>query len=70
MLNNFLKQYNKKGDNMLPVNKFDQFTLILSVIGLFLSVGLIAFSQIKIILLCAWILFMASLGMIFKLLGF
>lgn len=69
MIYNFLKQYNTKEKKMIPPNKFDKIMLIIACIGLALSISIIMFSQVQILLLAGWLFMIASLGMIFKLLG-
>ena len=54
---------------MIPPNKFDKIMLIIACIGLALSISIIMFSQVQILLLAGWLFMIASLGMIFKLLG-
>ena len=69
MLHRFLRQYNTKEENMIPVNKFDKIMLFIAFFGLGLSIAIIMFSQVQILLLTAWLFSIASLAMIFKLLG-
>ena len=54
---------------MIPPNKFDKIMLVIACIGLILSVSIVMFSQVQILLLAGWLFMIASLGMIFKLLG-
>tara|TARA_Y100001963_G_C6514924_1_gene323880 strand:+ start:315 stop:527 length:213 start_codon:yes stop_codon:yes gene_type:complete len=69
MIYRFLKQYNTKEKKMIPPNKFDKIMLVIACIGLILSVSIVMFSQVQILLLAGWLFMIASLGMIFKLLG-
>ena len=54
---------------MIPPNKFDKIMLVIACIGLALSISIIMFSQVQILLLSGWLFAIASIGMIFKLLG-
>lgn len=69
MIYRFLKQYNTKEKKMIPPNKFDKIMLVIACIGLALSISIIMFSQVQILLLSGWLFAIASIGMIFKLLG-
>ena len=69
MLNKFLKQYNEKEYKMIPPNKFDRFMLALGFIGLFISITIIITSNIQFLVLAAWMFLLASIGLLFKLLG-
>ena len=68
MIYNFLKQYNTKEKKMIPPNKFDRVMLVVSIIGLILSIVVIIYSTFKLLLMFAWLFLIASIGMICKLL--
>ena len=53
---------------MIPPNKFDRVMLVVSIIGLILSIVVIIYSTFKLLLMFAWLFLIASIGMICKLL--
>tara|TARA_Y100001963_G_C6703130_1_gene410510 strand:- start:295 stop:507 length:213 start_codon:yes stop_codon:yes gene_type:complete len=69
MLYNFLKQYNAKEKKMIPPNNFDKFMLVLGFIGLFLSILTIVMVDIQFVVLVGWLFMIASIALLFKLLG-
>ena len=54
---------------MIPPNNFDKFMLVLGFIGLFLSITTIVMVDIQFVVLAGWLFMIASIALLFKLLG-